>query len=132
MKESRLQNYVKKFYEKRGFLVYKTMGGFVKGASYTASPGWPDLIMFGDDRDVLFIECKNETGKLRDTQIVKIYELQEMGHQTFIARPDEKSEWHFKLSDVIITPTQYIRALERIEAHKELKKLKRLEAKLNE
>jgi hypothetical protein len=48
--------------------------------------------MFGDDRYVLFIECKNETGKLRDTQIVKIYELQEMGHQTFIARPDEKSE----------------------------------------
>jgi hypothetical protein len=135
MKESRLQNYVKKFYKRLGFLVYKTMGGFVKGASYTASPGWPDLIMFGDDGYVLFIECKNETGKLRDTQIVKIYELQEMGHQTFIARPDEKSEWHFKLSDVIITPMQYIRALERIEAHKELKKLERArkkEEKLNE
>jgi hypothetical protein len=129
MKESRLQNYVKKFYKRLGFLVYKTMGGFVKGASYAVSPGWPDLIILGDDKGVFFIECKNETGKLRDTQIVKIYELQERGHQTFIARPADKNEEHFTLSDVIITPTQYIRALERIEAHKELKKLERARKK---
>jgi hypothetical protein len=39
MKESRLQNYVKKYYENGGRMVYKTMGGFVKGANYTAAPG---------------------------------------------------------------------------------------------
>jgi hypothetical protein len=136
MKESKLQNYVKKYYENGGRMVYKTMGGFVKGANYTAAPGWPDLMVFGAGEKMFFIECKNETGKLRDTQIVRIFELQRMGYLVIIARPFEKNVVSkFKLEDVKITRSEYIKALERIQEHKELKKLERArkkEEKLNE
>lgn len=135
MKESRLQNYVKKFYEKRGFLVYKTMGGFVKGASYTASPGWPDLMVFDEEGHMFFVECKNETGKLRDTQIVRIKQLFNLGYTVFIARPNEYRDKQFQFEGIKITNEEYRAAEARIREHKELKKLERArkkEEKLNE
>lgn len=40
MKESKLQNYVKKYYENGGRMVYKTLiGGFIKERNYKTSPG---------------------------------------------------------------------------------------------
>jgi hypothetical protein len=129
MKESKLQNIVKKFYENSGCMVYKTMGGFVKGANYTAAPGWPDLMIFDEEGHMFFIECKNETGKLRDTQIVRIKQLFNLGHVVLIARPGGDD---FYLQTVQISDEDYRAAELRIKEYKEKKKLKRLEAKLNE
>jgi hypothetical protein len=83
-------------------------------------------MVFGPGEKMFFIECKNETGKLRDTQIVRIFELQRMGYLVEIARPFEKYEFSkVKLEGVKITRSEYLKALERIKEHKEKKALER-------
>jgi hypothetical protein len=83
-------------------------------------------MVFGAGEKMFFIECKNETGKLRDTQIVRIFELQRMGYLVIIARPFEKNVVSkFKLEGVEITRSEYLKALERIQEHKEKKALER-------
>jgi hypothetical protein len=93
-------------------------------------------MVFGAGEKMFFIECKNETGKLRDTQIVRIFELQRMGYLVEIARPFEKYVFSkVKLEGVKITRSEYLKALENIEKQKEIKKLERArkkEEKLNE
>lgn len=130
--EKTLQNKVKKYFEKNGCLVYKTMGGVAKMVNgfYSASSGWPDLIVFCKKNmyfigsRTIFIECKSKIGKLRPTQIVKIKELQDLNYTTYIARPNDNIIDFFEMENCFITQEEYEKALEQIRIQKEKKKWK--------
>jgi hypothetical protein len=110
----KLKSCVKRHLKAKGHMVYKTLiGGFIKERNYKTSPGWPDLMVFSGNGKCIFIECKNETGKLRDTKIIRFHDLQRLGHTIYIARPKEV-EPLFKLEKLAdITYEEYMAAKER-------------------
>jgi hypothetical protein len=82
-------------------------------------------MIFNDKGKMFFIECKNEIGKLRDTQIVRIKQLQNLNHLVFIARPLHSIENEFSMETIYITNEEYRAAELRIKEHKEKKALER-------
>ncbi|MFJ7647730.1 VRR-NUC domain-containing protein [Lysinibacillus sp. NPDC097279] len=75
MRESQIENYLKREIEKLGGLCYK----FVS----PGNRGVPDRLIILPNGQVIFVELKNETGKLSPIQVKTIETLKELKCRVF-------------------------------------------------
>lgn len=65
--------------------------------------GFPDLVIVGP-RDVLYVELKTETGRIRPEQIAWLRALEEAGQRAYVWRPAQWSEINRVLHDLAGRP----------------------------
>ena len=89
--EREIQNEIRLFLGKRGWLCFRCNVGTVETADgryfTTGLPdGFPDLLAIGPGGNILFIEVKTATGKQRQAQKRMQKVLTELGHTYVVAR----------------------------------------------
>lgn len=93
--ESAIQSHIMQYMTKKGWYVQRQNSGMVKsergGMVRLAPVGTPDLLCIKDGR-ILFIEVKNEKGKVTELQQQKMEELRGYGAECIVARSIEDVE----------------------------------------
>ena len=74
LKESIIQTKVRKYFERKKWLVVKIL--------QCTKNGWPDLQCHKDGKTI-FIETKTEGGRLRPLQFYRQHELREQGFEVY-------------------------------------------------
>lgn len=94
LKELEIQNQIRVELSKLG-LVFRTNSGVAytkQGTVINLLPkGFPDLLFFGFNGIVAFIECKNEKGKLRPEQENFLNLVKKYGYRAGVAKSAEEA-----------------------------------------
>jgi Holliday junction resolvase len=83
--ETEIKKEITDYLKAIGYKVYRMQAGFIKKGFQLNSPGTPDLLAIGP-RITVWIEVKAADGKLRESQVKEIAEIEEMGQCVLVAR----------------------------------------------
>lgn len=89
MSESEIQKQIIDTLRAAGCKVIRLNAGKARMNVRLAEPGTPDLLALGKNGNHLWIEVKDEKGKLRDTQVEMHEWMRENGHLVIVARSVE-------------------------------------------